>query len=369
MVEMNKTTRVYGLDLLRAIAILSVLLYHYPSTHEQLFLRKVSHFGWMGVDLFFVLSGFLIGGQLFNEIKKSGSLDFRRFYIRRFFRTLPSYYITLAISILIAWPLSKAVTTNLWSYLFFLQNFNSPVLFTTSWSLCVEEHFYLFFPFITYLAFRTSKYFYPKLIFAFIFLAGLLFRYYVWQKLRPDLLYQQNADAGFEALINNILCPSYQRMDGLTVGVGIAAIKVFKNEIWQSWLKSSKMFLSFSILLIGLSLMLFMQRFGLMANVFGFPLLSFGFGALLISVVSTESFLTRFKIPGVETIAILAYAIYLTHFFAISLAEKAMVVLGFENHGVALTVAIIVFVPALAAVMYYGVEKYFLSLRDRVKKT
>ena len=107
----------------------------------------LGHFGWAGVDLFFVLSGYLIASQYFARAVAPGTFGLvRGFYIRRFLRTLPPYFVVLAITYVVtvyglgqgaAWP-------SLWTYALFLQNFGMPVAsFFVSWSLCVEEHFYL----------------------------------------------------------------------------------------------------------------------------------------------------------------------------------------------------------------------------------
>ena len=95
-----------GLDTLRALAILMVIPRH---TWELLggefvgpFWKPMFQAGWIGVDLFFVLSGFLIGTQLIQSVKQSGRVNFAKFYLKRSFRILPSYYTVLALYFL--WP-------------------------------------------------------------------------------------------------------------------------------------------------------------------------------------------------------------------------------------------------------------------------
>src|SRR5579864_1667875 len=77
-------------DLLRATAILLVMLWHLPAEAQAAWLRPIRSFGWTGVDIFFVLSGYLIGKQLLNEVTRTGQLDLANFYIRRAFRILPA---------------------------------------------------------------------------------------------------------------------------------------------------------------------------------------------------------------------------------------------------------------------------------------
>lgn len=84
-------SRAIGPDLLRAAAILLVMLVHLPVEATPSVLLGVRTYGWLGVDVFFVLSGFLIGSQLFKEISRTGRLDIKSFYIRRAFRIFPTF--------------------------------------------------------------------------------------------------------------------------------------------------------------------------------------------------------------------------------------------------------------------------------------
>jgi peptidoglycan/LPS O-acetylase OafA/YrhL len=132
-----------SLDFLRALAILmvftghTVLSYGAPSTLSPL------QFGGTGVDLFFVLSGWLIGYQLFKELQRHGNIEIKRFWIRRWMRTIPAYYAVLIFTIgqnLI----TKDNFSIPWNYFFFVQNYADAMpIFTVSWSLSVEEQFYL----------------------------------------------------------------------------------------------------------------------------------------------------------------------------------------------------------------------------------
>lgn len=138
--------RVPGLDLLRAAAITLVLL-----EHQELISGLPVPTGLLGVDLFFVLSGFLIGGILFDM---GGNLKRPRivmgFWLRRWLRTLPNYYLFLALNILVWLPFYRphVVRHVVPPYLVFLQSFahRPGWFFVESWSLCVEEWFYVFFP-------------------------------------------------------------------------------------------------------------------------------------------------------------------------------------------------------------------------------
>jgi peptidoglycan/LPS O-acetylase OafA/YrhL len=88
--------RLHGLDHLRALAILLVMTHHYRSGMPA-WLEPVRNIGWTGVDLFFVLSGYLIGYQLLKEVKNTNTISFKRFYTKRFFRIIPAYVVVLII--------------------------------------------------------------------------------------------------------------------------------------------------------------------------------------------------------------------------------------------------------------------------------
>src|SRR3984893_11025519 len=147
------------LDAVRGLAVLLVLLHNtdrYPSLH----LHLISDNGWMGVDLFFVLSGLLISGILLDTKQSEGY--FRNFYARRCFRIWPLYYSVLLFMFVIvpilrpseAHTVFEARSSPWWAYPIFLQNFLVPVptgatgALGVTWSLAVEEQFYLVWPLV-----------------------------------------------------------------------------------------------------------------------------------------------------------------------------------------------------------------------------
>lgn len=144
--------RVQQLDVLRGIAILLILGRHTQELPPNLpsLIRVVltvwQNIGWMGVDLFFVLSGFLVTGLILAEQTKSGRFDAKRFLIRRGFKIYPSYYILLATSWLVLAHSSHYAPFTGLAQALFIQNYypgggNYPIGHT--WSLAVEEYFYL----------------------------------------------------------------------------------------------------------------------------------------------------------------------------------------------------------------------------------
>lgn len=132
------------LDVFRGVAVLLVLFRHarLPSEPGRV-LMLLERGGWIGVDLFFVLSGFLVSGILFAEWRTSGRVRLGRFLIRRAFKIYPQFYVLLAITT-IPWVSSRLQTgPDEWiGELFFLQNYIGRI-WPQTWSLAVEEHFYL----------------------------------------------------------------------------------------------------------------------------------------------------------------------------------------------------------------------------------
>jgi peptidoglycan/LPS O-acetylase OafA/YrhL len=141
--------RLARLDVLRAIAVLLVLGRHHPSYPPFLS-------GWIGVDLFFVLSGFLISGLLFVEYKARGTLDLRRFVVRRGFKIYPAFYLMIAVTLLGRPYFGVPSFREPWTpEVFFYQNYVQG-LWAHTWSLGVEEHFYLLLPLLLLFLCRRS---------------------------------------------------------------------------------------------------------------------------------------------------------------------------------------------------------------------
>src|SRR5256885_2385524 len=151
---MTIAARNRNLDLLRAIAILMVVTGHLvvQSPTVLLRLRAITDYGQYGVYLFFVLSGWLVGGFYGRERRAFGSVAVMSFWIRRWLRTVPPYLAALLIASLGAYGLRQQSFD--FGYLLFVQNYYDHIpFFLVSWSLCVEEHFYLIAP-LLFLALR-----------------------------------------------------------------------------------------------------------------------------------------------------------------------------------------------------------------------
>ena len=136
------------LDLLRGVAVLMVMFCHYPYFH---FFR----IGWAGVDLFFVLSGFLISGLLFTDWKRNGHISLKWFFVRRGFKIYPAFYFflftTAPVLLVTDQPFRR-----LGAELFFVQDY-FPKIWGHTWSLAVEEQFYILLPLLLLLISRLHN--------------------------------------------------------------------------------------------------------------------------------------------------------------------------------------------------------------------
>ncbi len=144
------------LDGLRFLAFLLVFVHHHPYLNSIPVLSFFRAYGWLGVDLFFVLSAFLFSRLLVEEYKKTNKISFRKFYLRRIFRICPVYIIFVILTILflyiINYPFSNLELLRVVGLLTFTDNFmtavhgyNSLSTLAHLWTISYEEQFYVLF--------------------------------------------------------------------------------------------------------------------------------------------------------------------------------------------------------------------------------
>jgi peptidoglycan/LPS O-acetylase OafA/YrhL len=362
-------SRMPGLDLLRAVAIVWVMLTHSFLTGMAPDENIVMDSGWMGVDLFFALSGFLIGGQLFRPYVKGEPEHAGLFYARRLFRTLPPYLVVVAIYF--TWPGFREQPTimPLWQFLSFTENlfidFSHPRAFSHVWSLCVEEQFYLAAPLIVWLLMRRPAAWKAIALGVAIVFGGMALRAFIWLH---DLAPLKAAHAGgpfMHAFMERIYYPTWTRLDGLLAGVGVAALRAFRPQAWAAVQRRANLILAGGVAAVGLSIWLFKEQSDFLPSVIGYPILSAGMGMLVAAGASATSLIGRWRVPGAGLIAAMAYSLYLVHkeiYHLVRVAIGAQLVghplLGFVVYGGA----------ALAggALLYVTFERPALILRDRI---
>src|SRR5213596_1926689 len=216
-----------GLDLLRALAIIVVVIYHCGIFGFAL-PNHWHRFGWIGVDLFFVLSGYLIGGQLLVPLARNQCINLPRFFSRRALRIMPAYFVVLAVYFLLpSWREYPDMAQPLWKFLISVQNIDlhGGTAFSHAWSLAVEDQFYLLLPLILILVSRWPR---PRFIIPCVIVLGGI-------ALRAFLARQNLAETGvsFRGFQTWIYYPTWTRLDPLVFGVILAAIEKFRPQWWR----------------------------------------------------------------------------------------------------------------------------------------
>ncbi len=351
-----------GLDLLRALAIIVVVIYHAGIMRFPL-PSRVHRWGWIGVDLFFVLSGYLIGGQLLVEVARSEHLNLARFYARRVLRIMPAYFVILMIYFsLPAWREYPDMAQPLWKFLLSIQNIalHGGTAFSHSWSLAVEDQFYLALPFILLVLFWRPRG--AILVSCFIVLSGLFLRAF---------LAAQNASVdggvsfrGFQAWI---YYPTWTRLDPLVLGVVIAAIEKFRPRLWQRLTNSAIWLWVPALALIVYALWLGESDYiNFNACVWQFPLIATGMAVLLICAVSPRLPLRWFAIPGAAFVASIAYSAYLVQKVVIHGVAEFCRVHDIDPKSAVALIGVEFCVYAAATILFFTVERPFLKLRHRI---
>ena len=360
------TVRIHGLDTLRALAVTLVVLHHYVLfvSFDATF-GWVGEIGWVGVDLFFALSGYLIGNQIIKALRRPEGLSLPRFYARRLLRTLPNFYVVLALYAL--WPAFRGSTPMLplWQYLSFTQNIGLEpgTAFSHAWSLCIEEQFYMLLPACALLAValgrRGAGIRWAWAAIGLAFGAGMAIRGFTW-------LDGQDAENWMNFYYKHIYYASLCRYDELLAGVALALLKQAHPAAWSRLMGQGRLLLAAGVLASGLALRWFLvDHYGLWATVFGFPLLALGCALLILGALAPASPLHRIRVPGAASLALWSYAIYLVHKQVSVLAGQALGAAGY-GPGHPWTIAAALTASVLAGwLLYRLVETPFMRLRER----
>jgi peptidoglycan/LPS O-acetylase OafA/YrhL len=344
------------------MAILLVVLFHNFS------FIKYFHLGWLGVDLFFVLSGFLITEILLNTVGHKGYL--KCFFLKRVLRIFPLYYLVLSFSLFVL-PQVPSLKDNvayylehqtwLWLYLqnwlFIIHKPEDTNFLVHFWSLAVEEQFYLLWPFVI-LWLRK-----PKLLLSLVSLI-LLFvvclRIWLWTN-HPE--------------IHSYFNPyNFTRVDGLCVGCILALIKQLDFNLLRRYNTP---------IVLALALSNFGFYFFNQANSFSFPYVPF-FGytsfAIVFALLVYEAVLERnniintiFTLAPLKFLGRISYGFYVFHYpiyagLAPKLRDASM-----QQYGIPMQTSLIIsaFISTLLALIisiisYYTFEKRFLRLKSRL---
>ncbi|GJL85268.1 MAG: acyltransferase [Micavibrio sp.] len=379
----NNADRIAVLDGLRGLAIILVLFRHgimpfWEDTSQPfwpigpidpglIFLN-----GWIGVDLFFVLSGFLITthllGRYFNEDKNNMKLG--SYFKRRFFRVAPVYYLVLTLVCIGFFPLYPypESTDNLWwryaYHLAFMQDYLPSDITIVFWTLAVEIKFYLLAPFVLMGLLRL-----PSARLRYGVLIGLLMASPVLRYLSAEYILDPFDD--YASYFLNMRSFFHLSLDGLIVGM--LAAMAWKEQAVKDYL--ARPFVADNVFYGGLGVILVLVLSGplvdlggnLFNKVFLVSFLSLGFGGMLMGLVGGCKASKIFSKTGLRFMGLISYSLYLFHLPMLYMAEMlASRLIDFSD--LAAQVMFILYMPfflglsvIVATLSYLAIERTFID--------
>lgn len=290
------------LDGLRTIAILLVVNHHFSAKftelHGENFYSRLPFVvnGWSGVDLFFVLSGFFIGGQLWKELQKDRDISIRRFVVRRGLRIWPLFFFMFACVFAIYWP-DAATKQYGWTDLVFLTNYLNHGIVGGGWSLCTEEQFYIVTPLLLCLFARNKelKSIRPWLWGLFALVPAI--RAAIWFHHSGHFFYHD------PDLFATMYYKFHTHCDGLIIGLIISNLWISRNKPKSSAKKAA-------LVVVGGGIIMILLR-ELQHEVFIFTGLAVFFGSLVWFGLTSGSALFRSRL--FYWISRLSFGMYLNH--------------------------------------------------------
>lgn len=337
--------RIAGLDFLRGIAVIMVYFRHCSKDNLLNFI------GWSGVDLFFVLSGFLVSGLIFSEYKKKEKVDLKRFLIRRGFKIYPPFYFFILVSFIVKGLFTPDFysTSQILSEIFYLQSYCNGMWIHT-WSLAVEEHFYIGLAILMFFFIKYRLIDKVKFMISFLCLWLILtfcMRYYVSY---------QHADQEIFSFTQTHL-----RIDGILIGV-LASYLYYFTGFYTKFIAHRHLFMIIALILIS---PLFIFRGGsFIINTFGLTTINLGFGIIVLySLNAFSNKIFHYKIIKVPVqwmcfIGLHSYSLYLWHILPDNLV---MTLLNKESF---ILSSILTLVSGIGLSII--IEKPFLKLRDKL---
>lgn len=361
---MNKQTlhsyqRIFGLDVFRALAIFLVVCGHGGFLLNNTFLDNFPFIRLIdGVDLFFVLSGFLIGGILLKEINQKEKFGFKKlsiFWKRRWFRTLPNYFLILLVNFFFVKYaiIHEDITQFNWKFLVFSQNLVSPFygFFWESWSISIEEWFYLSSP-ILLLGFL--KIFNPKRAFLVVILIMMIFPILY----RHSIIDPNMDDFWFDVTFRKVILA---RLDSISYGLLAAWTFFYFPSFWTKF--------RFHFVLIGIGLIVFIVNYPATSSSFYKQMIYFTITP--ISAMLLLPFAEGIKngsgniAKGITHISKISYSMYLINLALVAkvFADNFMPTSqmdGIIKYGLYWGIVIIA-----STILYQFFEKPMMNLRDK----
>ncbi|MFM7824256.1 MAG: acyltransferase family protein [Bacteroidota bacterium] len=360
---MTTQERIFGLDLFRAIAILCVVTVHGGFIINEAIPGFPGFSVPDGVELFFVLSGFLIGGMLIR-LKESSKMEsipqLFSFWKRRWFRTLPAYYLVLMLNIAFAyWGLNNAKFENFnWKFVFFCQNLASPFtdFFWESWSLSIEEWFYLVTPLLIF----TASYILGKklktkhltlAIIALLLIFPLIYRYSI-SYITLDAFW---FDVTFRKTVAT-------RLDAIMYGVLMAWLCFYYEKSIQKW--------RWPFFLIGVLIFILTKQVisedptGFDAMTWHFSAMGLGASLMLPLAASWKACDNLFG-KAITHLSVISYSMYLLNLGLVAMVLEKHFMPQNPLQSVTIYISFWVIVITASTLLYRHFEKPMTDLRDR----
>lgn len=369
----NKPGKIPELDGLRACAILMVLFYHFGTTYQEVagsyyraiiseFFNRLMHNGWLGVDLFFVLSGYLIFKSLIKiQEENSRVQSYGRYALKRILRTFPLYYAIIALYVLViaSSHTDRLSFTDFWIHFIFIQDYFGANILSPLWSLATEEKFYLLAPLMLFVLKRFSV---GQVI------TSLLALMLIITIIKTAGVYGHEGKFSFNKFFLQYRAPFHYAMVSIGVGVVVAYMEQIKLPKWFPALGFVSII---AIVLILCFVDLYYPEQWHWIGVWHFITVIL-FGILMLTVIKQSGgpWVQILRGRFLRVIAVLSYSLYLSHMAILPWlyklhkywirSEEAWV------HSLTFFIMYIGLSLALALILHYLVEKPFLIIKDRL---
>ena len=298
--EIQEPKRLAQLDILRAIACILVIISHTPAPANPL-MMALKRGGWIGVDLFFVLSGFLVTSLLFREYKRDGRVRAGRFAIRRALKIYPAFYFFLFVTticiVLLANDLSNISPGKLLAEALFVQNY-LPSVWGHTWSLAVEEHFYIA---VIILVWSCSR-----------FGSGNPFR--SWPPILVGVgVVVLSLRIAFANTFTNVPAVTHLRCDALSMGILLAYLWNFQHDWFINFSARYRVILLTAGILLVMPPFIYSARDYSWIRVYGLTTNYLGSAMILFAVIPLKMKNPGFISSSLAWVGTYSYSIYVWH--------------------------------------------------------
>lgn len=241
--------------------------------------------------------------------------------------------------------------------------------FTPSWSLCVEEQFYLLAPWVVLFVVRGNRLLRGSSLAGALLIGGSLLRAYCWTHYFEPLRHSPGWPPSV-AYFKDVYYPTYNRMDGLIMGVLLAVLRDFAPSQWERLRNQWPLPFLTGVAILAACVFLEWDSKSLAATIYGFPAISIGFGCLLVSASGAGCPVKGIpqRIPRALSAwpAALAYSLYLVHRPIIELTVPWGVSHGLDKQGLVLFLLVATLSVIASGALYLTVERPFLRLRTKL---